>query len=191
MQSITPTTPTPTTLNGVDTPALKGAIEAVAQDPALGMTTWNVRTHWKGGFRSDTKVSNFTIGGKTVEKDFTVKIDEPLELCGTNRFANPQEYLMAALNACMMVGYVALCSLEGIELEEVRIETEGDIDLRGFFGLDPEVKPGYDEMAYRVYIRGNGTREQFERIHEVVVATSPNRFNIANAIRLKSRLIVA
>ena len=72
-----------------------------------------------------------------MQKDFTIRVDEPLELCGTNQFPNPQEYLLAALNACMIVGYVAACALEGITLQELRIETSGDIDLRGFLGLDP------------------------------------------------------
>lgn len=97
---------------------------------------------------------------------------------------------MAALNACMTVGYTALCALEGIELEEIRIETRGDIDLRGFLGLDPNVKPGYDEIQYTVHIKGDGTPEQFRKIHERVIATSPNRFNIANPIRLKTDLVV-
>ena len=35
----------------------------------------------------------------------------------------------------MMVGYVALCALQGITLERLEIQTEGDIDLRGFFWL--------------------------------------------------------
>jgi hypothetical protein len=94
------------------------------------------------------------------------------------KFANPQEYLLAALNACMIVTYVSYCSLEGITLDELRIETEGDIDLRGLFGLDPTVQPGYDELRYTVHIRGNGTPEQFEKIHRTVMATSPNRFNL-------------
>ena len=80
--------------------------------------------------------------------------------------------------------------MEGIELEELRIETEGDIDLRGFLGIDPEVKPGYDEIQYTVHIRGNGTDEQFRKVHDTVSALSPNRFNIANSIRLKSRLSI-
>jgi len=41
-----------------------------------------------------------------------------------------------------------------------------------------------------VHIKGDGTPEQFQRVHEIVSATSPNRFNIANAIRLNSRLVV-
>ena len=35
----------------------------------------------------------------------------------------------------MIVGYSAVCALQGIKLEELRIETEGDIDLRGFLGI--------------------------------------------------------
>ena len=112
------------------------------------------------------------------------------ELCGTNQFANPQEYLLAALNACMIVGYAAVCALQGIELEELRIETEGDIDLRGFLGIDSSVKPGYDRLRYVVHIKGDATAEQFEKVYEIVKATSPNRFNVATAIALNSKLVV-
>ncbi len=114
------------TINGVDTGALREVIQSVAKDSAKGATHWEVALHWRGGARSDTQVYGCTIGGQQVPKDFTIRIDEPLELGGTNQFANPQEYLLAALNACMIVTYVNYCSLDGIELEELRIETEGD-----------------------------------------------------------------
>ena len=178
------------TINGIDTETLRATVDAVAANPAKGMTHWEVTSHWRGGTRSDTRVTSYTIGGERVGKDFTIQIDEPLALCGTNQYANPQEHLMAALNACMMVGYSALCALEGIELEELRIETEGDIDLRGFLGISADVKPGYDQLRYVVSLKGNGTLEQFERIHRTVMATSPNYFNVTNAIPLKSRLVV-
>lgn len=177
-------------VNGIDVQALKSSIQAVAADPAKGQTHWQVETHWKGGTRSDTRVREYQIGGTRVPKDFTLRVDEPRELCGTNQYANPQEYLLAALNACMTVGYAVVCANEGIELEELRIETEGDIDLRGLFRLDETVKPGYDSLKYTVHIKGNATPEQFQRVHEIVMATSPNRFNIANSIKLNSRLMV-
>ena len=181
---------TQNTINGINTDALRGAISTVAADPAKGMTHWQVASQWCGGSRSDTLVKSCGVGGQTVPRDFTISIDEPIELGGTNQFANPQEYLLAALNACMLVTYVSYCSLEGITLDELRIETEGDIDLRGLFGLDPTVQPGYDELRYTVHIRGNGTPEQFEKIHRTVMATSPNRFNLASAIPLRSRLVI-
>jgi uncharacterized OsmC-like protein len=177
-----------TIINGIDTEALRGAISAVAADPAKGLTHWTVASHWRGGARSDTHVTACAIGGQRVAKDFTISVDEPLELCGTNRFANPQEYLFAALNSCMIITWVAYCALEGIELTELRIETEGDIDLRGLFSLDPAVPAGYEQLHYTVHIAGNGTPEQFGRIHRTVMSASPNYFNLARAIGMKSRL---
>ncbi|HRI12109.1 MAG TPA: OsmC family protein [Verrucomicrobiota bacterium] len=91
----------------------------------------------------------------------------------------------------MIVGYAACCALEGIALEDLRIETEGDIDLRGFLGISADVKPGYDQLRYTVYIKGDGTPEQFEKIHRTVMATSPNYFNVRNPVPLQSRLVVA
>jgi uncharacterized OsmC-like protein len=178
------------TINGIDTAALRRAVNTITEDPAHGMTHWEVTTYWRGGTRSDTRVNSCRIGKETIAKDFTLKVDEPLALCGTNQFANPQEYLLAALNACMIVGYAASCAHEGIQLKELRIETEGDIDLRGFLGIDPTVKPGYDQLHYTVHIKGDASPEQFEKIHRIVMATSPNYFNLGTAVPLRSRLLV-
>jgi len=177
-------------LNGIDVDFLRATIGAVAADPALGQTRWSVTTHWSGGTRSETRVESYGIGGREIAKDFTIRADEPLELGGTNRHANPQEYLLAALNACMTVGYVAACSLEGIEIEDLRIETSGAIDLRGFLGLDPSVKAGYDGVSYTVYLAAKATPAQLEKVHDFVCRTSPNRFNLAQPIRLETRLVV-
>ncbi len=183
-------TATDATVNGINTDALRGAISAISADPANGQTHWEVTSHWRGGTQSEARITNSTLGGQRIPKDFTLRVDEPLELCGTNQYANPQEYLITVLNACMIVGYTASCALEGIELEELRIETEGDIDLRGFLGLSPEVKPGYGQLRYTVHIKGNGTPEQFEKIHRNVMATSPNYYNVCNPVPLQSRLVV-
>ena len=178
-------------LNGIDTDALRGAIDTIRQDATQARTNWHVATTWKGGTRSDSRVTRTKLGDQNIPRDFTIRVDEPTELCGTNQFANPQEYLLAALNACMTVGYVAGCALHGITLEELRIETEGDIDLHGFLGLDDSVPAGYDSLRYTVHIKGDGTPEQFQKVHETVIATSPNRYNLANAVKLNSRLVVA
>jgi hypothetical protein len=82
----------------------------------------------------------------------------------------------------MIVGYTALCALQGITLEKLEITTEGDIDLRGFFGLDPAVAAGYRELRTRVVIKGDGTEEQFQKIHQMVLATSPNFYNVTRAV---------
>ena len=123
-------------------------------------------------------------------RQFSIDIDEPFEFGGSNQFANPQEHLLAALNACMIVGYVAQCAVRGITLESLKIETDGEIDLRGFLGIDPAVPPGYENLNYTVRIKGNGTKEEFAEIHEAVMATSPNFYSVSRPVVLKPTLVI-
>jgi uncharacterized OsmC-like protein len=176
--------------NGIDTEALRGMAVKVAENPAAGIARFQVATQWSGATRSDTRVTSYSLGGRRLARNFTIASDEPTELLGGNSAPNPQELLLAALNACMTVGYVAGCAMRGIELESLEIQTEGELDLRGFLGLDPSVKPGYDEVRYTVRVKGNGTPAQFREVHETVMRTSPNYFNVANPIRMRPTLVV-
>jgi uncharacterized OsmC-like protein len=180
----------PTVINGINVDDLFALIQGVKQDAAKGQTNWRVTTTWQGQARSRTQVEDFGIGGERIPRRFSIDIDEPCELGGTNRFANPQEHLIAALNACMTVGYVAQCAVRGITLESLEIETDGEIDLRGFLGIDPAVLPGYEYLSYIVRIKGSGTKEEFAAIHEAVMATSPNFYNVSRPVALKPTLLV-
>lgn len=177
-------------VNGIDVDGLFTLIEGVKQDPAKGKTGWHVTTTWQGQTRSRSEVEEYAIAGQRVARRFSIDIDEPNELGGTNRFANPQEHLLAALNACMTVGYVAQCAVRGVVIEHLEIEVDGDIDLRGFLGIDPKVAPGYESLRYTVRIKGNAPKETFAQIHEAVMATSPNFHNISRPIALRPTLVV-
>jgi uncharacterized OsmC-like protein len=179
-----------THVNGIPVSDVQALIEAVQLDPAAGMTRWRVANTWQGGARSTAKVEGFEIGAEHVRRPFEVEVDEPLQLGGTNLYANPQEYLLGALNACMTVGFTALCALHGIEIERLEIVTEGDIDLRGFFGLDPSISPGYDRLETTVTVRGAAPAAEFQRIFEMMLATSPNFHNISRPIDVTPKLIV-
>ncbi|MCI0997817.1 OsmC family protein, partial [Pseudomonas corrugata] len=110
--------------------------------------------------------------------------DEPPELLSTNSAPNPQELLMAALNACLSVGYVANAAAMGIEIRSLEIETDGRLDLRGFLGLDENVNPGYDEVGYVVRISTDAEPDKVEELHRVVSRTSVNLANFSKAIRM-------
>jgi uncharacterized OsmC-like protein len=97
---------------------------------------------------------------------------------------------LAALNACMMVGYVAQCAVRGITVENLEIETDGAIDLRGFLGIDPAVPAGYEHLSYTVRIKGSGTKEEFAEVHAAVMATSPNFYNVVRSVPLKPTLVI-
>ena len=176
-------------INGIDVDAVKQLAADVSGDSAKGMTKWKVTTAWQNQAWSRTRVEGFGIGGKHVARSFAIDIDEPFELAGSNRFANPQEHLLAAMNACMTVGYVAQCALRGIVLDKLEIETEGEIDLRGFLGL-ADVAPGYEGLRYTVRISGDATEAEFAEVHAAVMATSPNFYNVSHAVKLSPTLVV-
>ena len=94
------------------------------------------------------------------------------------------------MNACMMAGYVVGAAIRGITLRSLSIETEGELDLRGFLGIDPDVKSGYDTIRHTVRIAGDGSPEDFEAIHRTVQRTSPNRFDLAMPVTFEPTLIV-
>jgi uncharacterized OsmC-like protein len=182
------TTTAPRIANGLDLDALDQVVAAVGRDPAAAMVGFRVTTDWHGQTRSRSTVDSYTIGGNDVARSFTIDADEPVELLGSNGAPNPQELLMSALNACMMVGYVAQAAVRGITLDSCRIETSGELDLRGFLGLADDVPPGYRQLNYTVHITGDGTPDQFAEIHQAVMKTSPNYFNMARPIRMNGTL---
>jgi hypothetical protein len=95
-------------VNGADTDEVRTLIESVEAEPGKGMTHWRVASAWQNGTHSRAQVESFAIGGTNVRRRFSIDIDEPMELGGAKAYANPQEYLLTALNAGMVVGSTAL-----------------------------------------------------------------------------------
>ena len=177
-----------TRLKGIDVDALKDVAEAVAADSAKGQVGFEVTTRWAGQTRSETTVEAVTVGGQRVPRSHLIVADEPKGLLGSDDAANPQELLMAGLNACLIVGYVAGAAVRDITLDRLEIRTSGKLDMRGFLGLDDQVPPGYESLGYEVTISGDGTAEQFDEIHRRVAETSPNYFNLNSAVPLHGTL---
>lgn len=175
-------------VNGLDLAALGETVQAIQADPAKALVEFDVTTRWSDQARSETIVDGYTIGGERVARSHKIVADEPLELLGGDTSANPQELLMAAFNACITVGYVAGAAIKGIKLDSLEIKTRGRLDLRGFLDLSDHVSPGYEKVEYEVNIKGDGSPRDFEEIHQRVMQTSPNYFNISRPIRLNGTL---
>jgi uncharacterized OsmC-like protein len=175
-------------VNGLDLAALGETVEAIEKDASKAKVSFDVTTRWAGQCRSETIVDGYTLAGERIARTPTIVVDEPCELLGSDGAANPQELLMAALNACLTVGYVAGASIRGINLDKLEIRTRGQLDLRGFLGLSDAIPPGYDSIEYEVLIKGDGSREQFEEIHRTVMKTSPNYFNCNRPVRMNGAL---
>jgi uncharacterized OsmC-like protein len=176
------------TLNGIDLDAVDEIAAAIGADAVQAQIAFRVKTEWKGQARSESTVESYTVAGEVIPRRFSILADQPPELFGTDTAPNPQELLMSAVNACMIMSYVAQAALRGIRLDDCRIETEGELDVRGFLGLDEKVPSGCRRINYTVWLEGEGSRQQHEEIHEAVMAASPNYFNMVQPVQMGGRL---
>src|SRR4029450_10121166 len=164
--------------------------QEIERDPAKGTAEFRVRTEWMGQMRSRTSVQAYTIGGWQVHRNFTIDADEPFELFGRNTGPNPQEILMAGLNACLTAGCGAAAAMRGITRTRVQVDTSGTLDLRGFLGVNAQVRPWHETVCYTVRLQGAAPPNQFQEPHETVARTSPNYFNITRPVKVLARLVV-
>lgn len=130
------------------------------------------------GFRSEPESAKATFSAtseqieglqsKTTVRQFTLQVDEPEALAGTDTGPNPVEYALAALASCQEITYRLYADSLGIPLEKVSVEIEGDVDLRGFFAVDPNVRPGYEQIRGRVRLEGPATDAEYQRLKDIV-----------------------
>ncbi len=95
-------------------------------------------------------------------------IDEPPTLGGTNLAASPVEHLLASLGSCNVITYQVWAAKLGIAVDTIEITLEGDLDVQGFFGLNPDVRPGYQSIDMAVKITGPETDERYAHLTKLV-----------------------
>jgi len=105
--------------------------------------------------------------------------------CGTDKGPNPVELVLAALGTCQEITYRAYAAALGIPLEGVRVELEGDLDLRGFFAVDESVRPGYQGVRGTVHLTSSAKPEVLEQLRQAVNAHCPVLDIIANPVPVK------
>jgi uncharacterized OsmC-like protein len=141
-----------TTINGIDLETLQNTISAIEQDPSLGPCKFRATNKWIGGAHNRNRIDGFYAAGeeRNHQQPFEFDADAPPMLAGDDQAPNPVEYLLSALASCVTTSIVAHAALRGIHIEELDSELEGDLDLRGFFGLSNDVPKGYTNIRVRV-----------------------------------------
>ncbi|WP_273846913.1 OsmC family protein [Rubrobacter calidifluminis] len=119
--------------------------------------TFSVQSRLAEGVRTETKIRGF---------DLTV--DEPKDLGGTDAGPNPVELVLAALATCQEIVYSVYAARAGVELERVEVDAEGDLDPRGFLGVSEEVRPGFENVRYRVRIESPSEPEKVRELSRLV-----------------------
>lgn len=154
-------------VNGIDLSTLNKTVQAIQSDPDLGKCHFRARNTWIDANRNCSTITGF-YGAKqefTHKQPFELYADEPPILAGNDEGANPVEHLLNALAGCVTTSMVAHAAVKGIIIEELESELEGDIDLRGFLGLDPKVPKGYTNI--RVTFKVKTDKDNLEKLKKL------------------------
>lgn len=144
-------------VNGIDMETLTGTVREIDQEPELGACKFRARNTWLGGNHNCTTVSGFYGAKQEIahKQVFELHADEPPILAGNDDGANPVEHLLNALAACVTTSMVAHAAVRGIHIEALESELEGDIDLRGFLGLDEDVPKGFTDIRVKFRVKSD------------------------------------
>lgn len=167
---------TQTILNGVDVDRLVATVNAIKANPDLARFRFRSATRWVDGGHSQTEIQGFYGAGQedtSRSRPFVLEGDEPPVLLGTNEGPNAVEAVLHALASCLTVGFIYNAAAQGIRVESLEYELEGDIDLHGFLGLSEAVRPGYQGIRLTYRVRTDAPREKVEALCEYVQKTSP------------------
>jgi uncharacterized OsmC-like protein len=182
-----------TTRNGVDVERLVATIGAVQGDPGIAQFTFRARSTWESGGRNRGEIRDFEHAGATTTERptaFSLVGDEPPVLLGANAGPNAVELVLQALAFCYGVGFVYNAAARGIDIEELRYEIEGDLDLHRFLGLGGP-RAGFSTIRARSWVRSpNATAAQLEELCQYVQDTSPVRDILAEPTPVTTDLIV-
>jgi uncharacterized OsmC-like protein len=156
----------PTVDNGVDVEAVLGAREALTAAPEGARFQWRARCRWVNGTHSRCTVHDFTgLGGEhTHRTPFVFEGDHPELFAAEDNGATPVEAVLAALAGCLTAGVASVATNRGVQLRSVTAVVEGDQDLRGILGIDPDVRNGYSAVRVRYEIDADASRADIEAI---------------------------
>jgi uncharacterized OsmC-like protein len=143
--------------NGVDVETLFATLDAVKSNPQIAEFQFRATNHWVSGTNSRSTIHEFHGAMQELAhiEPRTYEADHPAILVGKDRAPTPVEFVLHALAACLTAGIANIAAARGVQLDEVTSTVEGDVDLRGLLGLDPEVRNGFQQIRVSFRLRGD------------------------------------
>lgn len=171
-------------VNGVNVEKMVATINLLKEKPELARFTFRAKNKWVNGAHSQTEIDGFYGAGQEQkrEKPHVLVGDEPAALLGEDHGANAVEAVLHALASCLAVGFIYNAAAQGIKVEELTFNLEGNIDLQGFLGLSKEVRPGFGDIKLSYKVKSNAPREKLEELCQYVQDTSPVLDIVKNSV---------
>jgi uncharacterized OsmC-like protein len=171
--------------NGVDTEKMFATLDLIKAQPELARFQFRATNHWIDGPHNRSTIKGFYAAGgddDTRGEAFEIDAGEPAILLGTDTGANPAEYLLHALAACLTTSIVYVAAARKVQLISVQSTLTGDMDVRGALGVDEEPRNGFERISVSFRVTGNAPQEKLREIVERAKARSAVYDMVTNGV---------
>jgi uncharacterized OsmC-like protein len=154
------------TMNGVDVARLGQTVAAVQQQPSLAAFQFRAVNRWVGGSHNRSTIQGFYGAEQedTVRTTaFVLDADEPPVLLGKDQGANPVEFVLHALAACLTTSMVYHAAARGIRIDSVESRLDEDLDLREL-GVSDNVRPGYQQIRIQFQVTSEESVDELQQL---------------------------
>jgi uncharacterized OsmC-like protein len=174
--------------NGVNVEFLLTAREALAAQPEGANFKWRVSNTWVNGTHSRSSVKGFFGLGaeQSHHTDFEYDGDHPELFSSEDQGPTPVEMLLVSLAGCLTAGVAAVAQNREIQLRSVEASLEGDMDVRGILGVDPDVRNGFSRIKVSYKIDADASPEDIKAL----VAQSQKRSAVFDIVTNPTNVIV-
>jgi uncharacterized OsmC-like protein len=174
--------------NGVNVAALLGAREALSATPEAADFTWRATCTWRNGTHSHSTVDGFTgLGAEQQHRNtYEYDIDHPECFASADNGATPVEVVLVGLAGCLTAGVASVAQFRGIQLRSVTATIEGQMNVLGILGADPDIRNGFDAITVRFAIDADATREDLEAL----LAQAQKRSAVFDVVANPTKILV-
>jgi uncharacterized OsmC-like protein len=174
--------------NGVNVQALLGAREALSGAPEAAQFTWRASCTWRKGTHRHCIVAGFTgLGAEQQHRNtYQFDVDHPECFASDDNGATPVEIVLVGLVGCLTAGVASVAQHRGIQLRSVTATIEGQMNVLGILGADPEVRNGFEAVTVRFAIDADASREDLEAL----IAQSQKRSAVFDIVSNPTTILV-
>lgn len=138
-------------------------------------------------------VSQKIEGGLAVEsnsRQFKIIIDEPPAMGGSDTGMTPLEALLAALSSCLAITACSFAEPMEIDIQDIRVEVEGDLDPDGFMHGAAGVRTGFQTIRSTMHILSSSPADRLQEFQKFVESRCPVTDTLLHGTRLIHNKVV-
>ena len=133
-------------------------------------------------------MAGFTgLGGEQQHRTtYEFDVDHPEIFASEDNGATPVEFVLVGLVGCLTAGVAAVAQHRGIQLRSVTATIDGQMNVLGILGADPDVRNGFEAVTVRFTIDADASREDLEAL----VAQAQKRSAVFDVVANPTKVLV-